>query len=84
MIHPTAMSDLSFEKSVEQLQKTLKALESGELGLEQSLKEFEAGVATIRKLQESLKAAEQKVDALTRVEADGRAVTEPSSTPKNS
>jgi len=68
---------MSYEKTVEQLQKTVKSLESGELSLEQSLKEFEAGIALVGKIQEELKVAEQRVELLTKVHTDGSVSTEP-------
>lgn len=54
----------TFEAALEQLQSTVKKLESGELSLEQSLKCFEEGVRLTRFCQEQLAAAEQRVEIL--------------------
>ncbi|MBC7692978.1 MAG: exodeoxyribonuclease VII small subunit [Methylotenera sp.] len=55
----------SFETAFEQLQSTVKRLESGELNLEQALKSFEEGVKLTRLCQEHLSAAEQRIEILT-------------------
>lgn len=54
----------SFEAALEQLQSTVKRLESGELSLEQSLQHFEEGVRLTRACQEQLSAAERRVEIL--------------------
>jgi exodeoxyribonuclease VII small subunit len=54
----------AFEACLEQLQATVKKLESGELSLDQSLKYFEEGVRLTRLCQEQLSAAEQRVEIL--------------------
>jgi exodeoxyribonuclease VII small subunit len=56
--------ELRFEAALEQLQLAVKSLESGELTLEQSLKQFERGVQLTRICQSHLKVADQKVDIL--------------------
>ena len=54
----------SFEAALEQLQQTVKRMESGELSLEQALQFFETGVRLTRICQERLSAAEQRVEIL--------------------
>lgn len=54
----------TFEAALEQLQITVKRLESGELTLEQSLQHFEEGVRLTRSCQEQLSAAEKRVEIL--------------------
>jgi exodeoxyribonuclease VII small subunit len=65
---PEAQKDttLSFESALEQLQQAVKRLESGELSLEDSLKQFEEGVRLTRHCQTHLAAAEQRVEILTK------------------
>ncbi len=58
------------EKSLEQLEAVVANLESGELSLEQALKEFERGVKLTRQCQTTLKEAEQKVEILLKSSAD--------------
>lgn len=47
------------------LEQVVEQLESGELSLDKSLKEFEKGVKLSRDCQAALTAAEQKVEVLT-------------------
>ena len=52
------------EKSLEELEALVTRLESGDLPLEQALKEFEHGVKLTRQCQSALQEAEQKVEIL--------------------
>lgn len=54
----------NFEKSIEQLESLVEALESGDLSLEESLKTFEKGINLTRQCQQALTDAEQKVQIL--------------------
>ena len=56
---------IDFESTLEQLEELVQQMESGELGLEASLKAFERGVRLTRQCQTALKNAELKVQALT-------------------
>lgn len=56
----------SFESALDLLQAAVKKLESGELSLEDSLKQFEEGVRLTRVCQEVLGAAEQRVEVVMR------------------
>lgn len=60
----SAETPVPFEKALEQLQLSVKRLESGELSLEDALKCFEEGVKLTRICQEQLKAAEQRIEVL--------------------
>lgn len=69
---------MAFEQALEQLQLTVKKLESGELSLEESLQQFEAGVKLTQLCQEQLRVAEQKVDLLLKVNpSSGEAQVQP-------
>ena len=59
-----------FEKALAELEALVARMEQGDQPLEQSLKDFERGVALARQCQAALKEAEQKVQVLTR-DADG-------------
>jgi exodeoxyribonuclease VII small subunit len=61
---PEVLEKPTFEAAFEQLQAAVKKLESGELSLEQSLRQFEEGVRLTRICQEHLSAAEQRVEIL--------------------
>lgn len=67
----------TFETALDQLQQTVKKLESGELSLDQALKSFEEGVKLTRLCQDQLSAAEKKVDILIKANADGTIETQP-------
>jgi exodeoxyribonuclease VII small subunit len=52
------------EKSLAELEKIVERLETGDLSLDDSLKQFERGVALTRQCQAALRSAEQKVEIL--------------------
>ena len=54
----------SFEKSINDLEKIVKALESGDLPLEKALEKFEAGIKLSRYCNEMLDEAEKRVTLL--------------------
>jgi exodeoxyribonuclease VII small subunit len=55
----------SFEKAIKDLEKIVKALESGDLPLEKALEKFEAGIKLSRYCSETLDEAEKRVTLLT-------------------
>lgn len=63
----------SLEKSLQELEQLVERLESGDLPLEDALKEFERGVKLTRECQAALKDADQKVEILLNKTADGEA-----------
>ena len=64
---------LPFEKTLAELEQLVKRMESGELSLEDSLAAFETGIKLTRECQQSLLAAEQKVQVL--LEENGKLVS---------
>lgn len=56
---------IDFEHSLKDLEAVVERMEAGELSLEESLKDFERGVALTRNCQKALADAEQKVKLLT-------------------
>lgn len=54
-----------FERALQDLEALVERLEQGELSLEESLREFERGMALTRDCQRALREAEQKVKVLT-------------------
>jgi len=70
-------SNTSFEQAMEQLTKIVTQLEQGELPLEESLRLFEEGVKLSRMAQERLDAAQQRIERLLSVDAQGRPKTAP-------
>lgn len=59
-----------FEKSLENLEELVSAMEEGELSLEESLQAFEKGIKLTRECQAALKNAEQKVQVLINENGD--------------
>lgn len=55
---------LGLEESLHSLESLINRMESGDLTLEESLKEFEKGIKLIHSSQKSLSDAEQKVQIL--------------------
>ncbi|GAB4291313.1 MAG: exodeoxyribonuclease VII small subunit [Methylophaga sp.] len=55
---------LDYEAAVKELEALVERLEQGDISLEESLALYERGVLLTRDCQESLKAAEQKVQML--------------------
>ena len=55
----------SFETSMSELEKLVDKIETGNLSLEESLKQFEKGVKLSRICQSALTEAEQRVKILT-------------------
>jgi len=57
---------IDFEKKLDQLESLVNDMEKGALSLEDSLKAFEDGIKITRECQQALKAAELKVEMLTK------------------
>ena len=68
---------VDLEKSLAELETIVEQLESGELPLETSLKEFERGVRLSRECQGALKDAEQRVQVLMGDELKNFATDDP-------
>ena len=64
-----------FEKSLQQLEKIVSNMESGELGLEESLQQFENGIKLAKSCQDTLANAELRVEQL--IEKNGLQQTVP-------
>jgi exodeoxyribonuclease VII small subunit len=62
----TDVDALDFEQALDELEKLVGDLEKGEQPLEQALASFERGVALTRRCHAALRAAEQKVEILSR------------------
>jgi len=73
------MSDAppDFEASLADVEKIVASLESGELGLSESLQHYETGIKQLKRCHKLLDAAEQKVSLLSGFDSDGNPITEP-------
>lgn len=67
---PAELEALDFEQALLSLEALVGTLEAGDQPLEQALAAFERGVALARRCQAALRAAEQRVEILTRNTAD--------------
>ena len=67
----------SFEDDLGELERLVRDLEDGQLGLDEALARYEQGVALIRRCQTQLSQAEQRVLLLTGLEADGQPALQP-------
>ena len=65
----------SFEACLDQLEKTVKELEAGDLQLERSLQLFEKGMALSESCRKQLEEAETRIELLIR--KDGKIQPEP-------
>ena len=58
----------TFEESVAQLEQIVAAIESGQIGLEESLAKYEHGMALVKRCREILDKAEKRIEVLTQGE----------------
>ena len=70
------MSDqpVHFEQSLEQLQKTIEALEKGNLPLDEAMQQFQHAVTLSKACQKALQDAELKISQMTQ---DGKLLEVP-------
>jgi exodeoxyribonuclease VII small subunit len=73
----TAGKERSFEEALAELERIVRDLEDGELGLDESLARYEQGIALVRQCQGQLGQAEQRILLLTGLEGDGQPVLQP-------
>ena len=68
---------VDFEESLREVEQIVARLESGELGLTESLNQYETGIRELKRCHALLEAAEQRVCLLSGFDADGNPITEP-------
>lgn len=64
--NPAPSTPLPFETALAQIEAIIERIESGQVGLEESIAEYERGVTLIAHCRGKLDAARQKVEDLTR------------------
>lgn len=75
---PTTAEPLpTFEQALQRLEQIVRELEEGRIGLAEAMQKYEQGVALLRQCYGMLDAAEQRIELLTGVDAEGRAITAP-------
>lgn len=62
---PVKPEKLGFEEAIEQLESLIDQIESGEIGLEESLKRYEQGSALIKRCRGILDGAQERIAELT-------------------
>lgn len=65
-----AIKDLSFETALNELETIVRALESGDAPLEQSIASYERGIALKQHCETKLREAREKVEKIS-VSSDG-------------
>jgi exodeoxyribonuclease VII small subunit len=73
----TPVESLTFEMALAELEKIVRELEDGQIGLEESLAHYEKGVSLLKRCYSQLQQAEQKILLLKGVDGEDRPVTEP-------
>lgn len=76
MAEHKAVEELTYKEASQELERIIRALESGEMELEESLESYTRGVELLKSLRARLADAEQKVSVLIK-DADGTDVLEP-------
>jgi exodeoxyribonuclease VII small subunit len=71
------MTDLTFDQSLAELDRVVRDLEDGQLGLEDALARYEVGVGLLKRCYTQLREAEQRILLLTGVDAEGQPITQP-------
>lgn len=68
---------IDFEDALAQVEQIVAKLETGDLGLTDSLGQYEVGVRRLKQCHAMLASAEQRVSVLAGFDADGNPVTQP-------
>ncbi len=75
------VEDLSFKEASVELEQIVRALERGDLELEDALGRYARGVELLKSLRERLSSAEQKVQVLMDATAEDVAVADTTAAP---
>lgn len=68
---------LTFEQALARLDQTVAQLEDGQLGLDESLAQYEQGIKYLKQCYRQLDRAEQKIELLAGVDENGELRGEP-------
>jgi exodeoxyribonuclease VII small subunit len=67
----------TFEEALLDLERIVRELEDGRLGLDESLARYEQGVGLIKRCNQQLRDAEQRIQVLTGTDEAGQPVLQP-------
>jgi exodeoxyribonuclease VII small subunit len=70
-------TDPPFEDALAELERVVRDLEEGQLGLDDALSRYERGVALVKHCRTRLQNAEQRILMLASVDPDGEPALEP-------
>jgi len=73
----TLPDSLTFEQSLLELERAVRELEDGRLGLDEALARYEQGISLIKRCYGQLKQAEQRILLLTGTDENGQPVLQP-------
>ena len=76
-MNDAAPSPLTFEQALAELDRIVRELEDGKVGLEDSLARYEQGVALLKQCYGQLRKAEQRIQELVGVDDQGNPVMRP-------
>jgi exodeoxyribonuclease VII small subunit len=68
---------MTFEESISRIEEILKQLEGDKIDLSTALSQYEEGVRLLKNCHGILESAQQKIEILRGVGADGESVVEP-------
>ena len=74
---PDAGKPKSFEQALAELEEIVRALEAGELTLEESLARYKSGVGLLQSCYSQLREAEQQILQLAGEDTEGKPVSQP-------
>jgi exodeoxyribonuclease VII small subunit len=67
---------LTFEQALAELERIVRELENGQIGLEESLASYEKGIGLLKRCYGQLQQAEQRIVLLKGLDADDQPVTQ--------
>lgn len=69
--------EISFEEALEQIERIVRDMEDGKLGLDESLAKYERGIGLLKHCHGQLRNAEQKILQLSGLTEDKEAILKP-------
>jgi exodeoxyribonuclease VII small subunit len=77
MVSEVRTGKRTFEESLLELERMVRELEDGQLGLEDALARYEQGVGLIKSCYQQLQQAEQRILLLTGVDEEQKPILQP-------
>jgi exodeoxyribonuclease VII small subunit len=80
-MNESPVENLTFEQAFAELEQIVHDLEDGQISLENALNRYEKGVGLLKRCYAQLQQAEQRIQLLLGVSADGQAALQPFEAP---